>query len=122
MMEKVLIKVYFENEFVGLEVFTDEKKFLRYVERHDYINGKRNYIMEDVDVFKLLGSKVFFKKVLEYFKGVAKVKFMSVPSKRKSFFEEILTTQVESTQENVGKKAVPCVPTTNCVDHHFTIC
>ena len=31
-MEKVLIKVYFENEFVGLEVFTDEKKFLRYVE------------------------------------------------------------------------------------------
>ena len=36
-MEKVLIKVYFENEFVGLEVFTDEKKFLRYVERHEYL-------------------------------------------------------------------------------------
>ena len=89
MVEKVLIKVYFESEFVGLEVFIKEKKFLRYVERHEYIDGKRNYIMEDVDCFKLLGSKVFFKKVLEYFKGVAKVKFIYVPSERKSFFAEM---------------------------------
>ena len=89
MMEKVLIKVYFKNEFVGLEVFTDEKKFLRYVERHEYIDGKRNYIMQDVDCFKLLGSKVLFKKVLEYFKGIAKVKFIYLPSERKSFFAEV---------------------------------
>ena len=45
MMEKVLIKVYFENEFVGLEVFTDEKKFLRYVKQYEYTDGKRNYII-----------------------------------------------------------------------------
>ena len=51
-MQKVLIKVYFENEFVGLDVFTDEKKFLRYVEQYEYIDGKRNYIMEDVDGLK----------------------------------------------------------------------
>ena len=81
MMEKVLIKVYFENEFVGLEVFTDEKKILRYVEQYEYIDGKRNYIIQDTDKFTLLGNKVFFKKVLEYFKGVAKVKFIYVPSK-----------------------------------------
>ena len=78
LIEKVLIKVYFENEFVGLEVFTDEKKFLRYVERYEYIDGKRNYIIQDTDKFKLLVSRVFFKKVLEYFKGVAKVKFQLI--------------------------------------------
>ena len=89
MIEKVLIKVYFENEFVGLEVFTDEKKFLRYVKQYEYIDGKRNYIIQDTDKFTLLGSKVFFKKVLEYFKGVAKVKFIYDPSKSKSFFAEM---------------------------------
>ena len=67
MMEKVLIKVYFENEFVDLEVFTDEKKILRYVEQYEYIDGKRNYIMQDVDCFKLLRSKVFFKKSIRIF-------------------------------------------------------
>ena len=66
-MQNVSIKVYFENEFVGLEVFTDEKKFLRYVQRHEYIDGNRNYIMQDVDCFKLLGSKVFFKKSIRIF-------------------------------------------------------
>ena len=44
MIEKVLIKVYFENEFVGLEVFT-KKKFLRYVKQYEYTDGKRNYII-----------------------------------------------------------------------------
>ena len=47
MMEKVLIKVYFENEFVGLEVFTDEKKFLRYVEN-------MNILMEnEITLYKI---------------------------------------------------------------------
>ena len=75
--------------------------------------------MEDVDGFKLLGSKVFFKKVLEYFKGVAKVKFIYVPSKRKSFlkrWKNILTTQVESTLENVGMKTVPSELTMSYVE------
>ena len=120
MIEKVLIKVYFENEFVGLEVFTDEKKFLRYVEQYEYIDGKRNYIIQDTDKFTLLGNKVFFKKVLEYFKGV----FIYVPSKRRLFLQRwknILTTQVESTLENVGMKTVPSEPTMSYVDHRFTI-
>ena len=88
-MEKVLIKVYFEGEFVGLDVNTDSKKFLRYVERHEYIDIKRNYIMIYTDGIKLLGSAVFFKKVLEYFKVAAKVKFITDPSKVQSFFAEM---------------------------------
>ena len=62
MMQKVLIKVYFENEFVGLEVFTDEKKFLRYVEN-------MNILMEnEITLYKIqinlhcLGAKFSLKK------------------------------------------------------------
>ena len=36
-------------------------------------------------------------------------------------WKNILTTQVESTLENVGMKTVPSEPTMSYVDRHFTI-
>ena len=89
--QKVLIKVYFYNEFVGLHVLTDEKKILRYVEDHEYLNGK-NYILADTDSLKLLGDKYFFKKVLEYFNAAVKVNFITDNDEIESFFEQMKVT------------------------------
>ena len=80
MIAKVLIKVlldYGENT-LALHVFIKDKKILSYVEDLKYLEGENN-ISEDSQGIQLIGSKALFKRVLEYFKGNAKVKLITKP-------------------------------------------
>ena len=74
MTKKITIKVYFDREYIGLEVNDDSEEFLRYVKDHKYAGNYENSILICKDGLKLIGKADFYKKVLRYYNGKAIIK------------------------------------------------
>ena len=51
------------------------------------MDEKRNYILDEDGRFRLLGSRLFLEKLLEYFNNKAKVRFITDKCESKVFFD-----------------------------------
>ena len=60
--KEITIKVYFDREYIGMDVNDDSEEFLRYVENHKFAGNYENNILKCKDGLKSIGKAEFYKK------------------------------------------------------------